>query len=118
MKNTTQLQIRSSGRRRSTVKLALLSACAVFAFTLVFNPASRSQADGAEPSAEKPGMKVPLWLPADVWESLIPKDNPLTLEKVAFGEKLFFDKRLSVARTLRPTRSFRFSSGARLRCAT
>jgi len=26
-------------------------------------------------------------LPADVWESLIPKDNPMTAEKVSLGEK-------------------------------
>jgi cytochrome c peroxidase len=45
-------------------------------------------------------MEVPLGLPAEVWESLIPKDNPMTAEKVALGEKLYFDKRLSSDRTV------------------
>lgn len=43
---------------------------------------------------------VPKGLPEDIWREMIPKDNPLTVEKVALGEKLFFDKRLSVDRTL------------------
>lgn len=53
-------------------------------------------------AAQTPGARfaVPLGLPADIWESLIPKDNPLTPEKVALGEKLFFDKRLSLDRTI------------------
>ncbi len=45
-------------------------------------------------------MEFPAWLPAEVWESLIPKDNPMTAEKVALGEKLYFDKRLSSDRTV------------------
>jgi len=45
-------------------------------------------------------MEIPLGLPADVWESMIPKDNPMTAEKVALGEKLYFDKRLSSDRTV------------------
>jgi cytochrome c peroxidase len=39
-------------------------------------------------------------LPADVWESLILKDNPMTAEKVSLGVKLYFDKRLSTDRTV------------------
>jgi di-heme cytochrome c peroxidase len=39
-------------------------------------------------------------LPADVWESLIPKDNPMIAEKVSLGEKVYFDKRLSTDRTV------------------
>lgn len=45
-------------------------------------------------------MELPLGLPPDVWESMIPKDNPMTSEKVALGEKLYFDKRLSSDRTV------------------
>lgn len=45
-------------------------------------------------------MDIPAGLPADLWESLIPKDNPMTAEKVSLGEKLYFDKRLSVDRTV------------------
>ncbi|MCS6886219.1 MAG: cytochrome c peroxidase [Acidobacteriota bacterium] len=45
-------------------------------------------------------FQVPRGLPQDLWESLIPADNPLTPEKIALGEKLFFDKRLSADRTV------------------
>ncbi len=38
---------------------------------------------------------VPKGLPADLWELLVPPENPVTPEKVALGRKLFFDKRLS-----------------------
>jgi cytochrome c peroxidase len=49
------------------------------------------QAARAQPAA----FKVPKGLPADVWEMLVPPDNPVTAEKVALGRRLFFDKRLS-----------------------
>src|SRR6185295_11560654 len=38
---------------------------------------------------------IPLGLPADVWDYYIPKDNPLTEEKIELGRQLFFEKRLS-----------------------
>ncbi len=102
MKTTIHSAGRSAGAHRcwSAVKLGLLSASLLFAFTFVFNPSSQSQATAVAPSAEKAKVEVPLGLPADVWESLIPKDNPLTAEKVALGEKLYFDKRLSADRTV------------------
>ncbi|HET7292913.1 MAG TPA: cytochrome c peroxidase [Vicinamibacteria bacterium] len=37
----------------------------------------------------------PRGLPKDLWELLVPPENPLSAEKVALGRKLFFDKRLS-----------------------
>jgi cytochrome c peroxidase len=43
---------------------------------------------------------VPQGLPQDLWKEVIPADNPLTEDKVALGQKLFFDKRLSADRTL------------------
>lgn len=52
------------------------------------------------PRAASETSYVPRGLPADVWQSLIPPDNPLTPEKIALGEKLFFDKRLSLDRTV------------------
>jgi cytochrome c peroxidase len=45
-------------------------------------------------------FSVPVGLPQDLWQELIPEDNPLTAEKVALGEKLFFDKRLSADGTV------------------
>ncbi len=38
---------------------------------------------------------LPRGLPVDLWEILIPADNPVTPEKVALGRQLFYDKRLS-----------------------
>jgi len=38
---------------------------------------------------------LPPAIPADLWELLIPKDNPMTEAKVALGRDLYFDKRLS-----------------------
>jgi cytochrome c peroxidase len=40
-------------------------------------------------------MAIPKGLPVDLWEILIPPDNPVTPEKVALGRKLYYDKRLS-----------------------
>ncbi len=45
-------------------------------------------------------MKFPLGIPEDLWELFIPEDNPLTEAKVALGKALYFDKRLSVDRTV------------------
>jgi cytochrome c peroxidase len=38
---------------------------------------------------------VPKGLPADIWELLVPPENPMTADKVALGRKLFYEKRLS-----------------------
>jgi cytochrome c peroxidase len=45
-------------------------------------------------------FNVPAGLPVDLFELLIPGDNPLTAEKVELGRKLFFDKRLSIDNTV------------------
>lgn len=45
--------------------------------------------------AEAPKGILPKGLPADLWELLVPPENPVTPEKVALGRQLFFDKRLS-----------------------
>jgi cytochrome c peroxidase len=45
-------------------------------------------------------VNIPQGLPADLWQALVPADNPLTAEKVALGRDLFFDKRLSVDQTV------------------
>jgi cytochrome c peroxidase len=37
----------------------------------------------------------PRGLPQDLWEILIPEENPVTPEKVALGRQLYYDKRLS-----------------------
>jgi cytochrome c peroxidase len=37
----------------------------------------------------------PKGLPRDLWEILVPPENPVTPEKVALGRRLYYDKRLS-----------------------
>ncbi|MEW6130811.1 MAG: cytochrome c peroxidase [Acidobacteriota bacterium] len=84
---------------RSQAKIKIFAASiflsAAFLFALDSN-------EGRVAAAEAPKfeVKVPKGLPADLFEQLIPKDNPITAEKVALGEKLFFDKRLSVDKTV------------------
>ena len=46
-------------------------------------------------AAGEMSQPLPSGLPTDLWEILIPPDNPVTPEKVALGRKLYYDKRLS-----------------------
>jgi len=88
----------ASERGKWAIKLFV---CAVFAAVLTagtFIYGERDPISAAQ--TQKFQFSVPAGLPADLWEALIPKDNPLTAAKVALGEKLFFDKRLSVDRTV------------------
>jgi cytochrome c peroxidase len=45
-------------------------------------------------------LSTPLGLPQHLWRELVPADNPMTADKIALGRKLFFDKRLSIDRTV------------------
>lgn len=45
-------------------------------------------------------VKLPLGIPADLYQFVIPKDNPATPEKIALGKQLFFDTRLSADGTV------------------
>lgn len=58
-------------------------------FLFVFNPVSVSAQ-----------VAVPAGIPADLFELLIPPDNPLSEEKIALGERLYFDQRLSLDNTV------------------
>lgn len=40
-------------------------------------------------------VSLPLGIPHDLYEFVLPKDNPSTPEKIALGKQLFFDARLS-----------------------
>jgi cytochrome c peroxidase len=77
------------------LKLAAVALAAVAALL-----ATRPAAATAPPPAPADAIKVPLGLPADLYASLIPVDNPMTPEKIELGRKLFFDKRLSSDRTV------------------
>src|SRR5262245_31208407 len=45
-------------------------------------------------------VTIPKGLPEQLYNELIPTNNPMTPEKIALGEKLFFDKRISSDRTV------------------
>jgi cytochrome c peroxidase len=45
--------------------------------------------------AAGPPIPLPKGIPSDLWQLLVPPENPVTPEKLALGRKLYFDKRLS-----------------------
>jgi cytochrome c peroxidase len=107
MKHMTGLGLEDSGgrHRRLALKLVVIFACVGFTFAFAqpippHNHATSLPNPSGSTQPEKFRIEIPLGLPADVWDSLIPKDNPMTAEKVELGEKLYFDKRLSSDRTV------------------
>ena len=55
-------------------------------------------ATSLQPKAFRP--QIPAGIPRWKWRKLIPQENPLTAEKVALGQALYFDKRLSIDGTV------------------
>lgn len=45
-------------------------------------------------------VRIPKGIPESLWRKRIPSDNPLSSEKVALGEELYFDRRLSASGTV------------------
>jgi cytochrome c peroxidase len=45
-------------------------------------------------------IQVPVGISKSLWRQRIPKDNPLSVEKIALGRALYFDKRLSIDGTV------------------
>ncbi|HQZ16441.1 MAG TPA: cytochrome c peroxidase [Vicinamibacteria bacterium] len=45
-------------------------------------------------------IQLPKGLPADLWEILIPPENPVTPEKIELGRRLYYDKSLSADGTV------------------
>jgi cytochrome c peroxidase len=50
---------------------------------------------GAALAAWAEGPPLPRGIPADLWEIMIPPENPVTPERVALGRALFYEKRIS-----------------------
>jgi cytochrome c peroxidase len=73
---------------RSTLKLGIVVGLAIL--LPVF-----ARADNRAVSSVQFEIKLPVGIPFDIWSYYVPKDNPVTAEKVKLGEHLFFDKRLS-----------------------
>jgi cytochrome c peroxidase len=74
--------------RKSAVKVVVI----LFAVGLL--PALAATGS-AGPTATSFEFKLPLGIPAETWSYFVPKDNPMTVEKVELGRQLFFDPRLS-----------------------
>src|SRR5688572_20247327 len=85
-------------RRILRAKLATLALFAASALGLGL--LSLTEVGTTAAAAQQGSSSLPLGLPADLYAELIPKDNPMTPEKIALGEKLYFDKRLSSDRTV------------------
>src|SRR5437016_3965871 len=79
-----------------------LSLIAVFGFFCVY--AIRVSASGANvpPKATQLPLhfSIPKGLPEELWRKSIPRNNPLTEQKIHLGGALYFDKRLSLDGTL------------------
>lgn len=80
------------------VKILILVVFALATIGVTWTHNHTDAATGTQ--SQKLPVAIPKGIPVDLFESLIPKDNPLTPEKIALGEKLFFDKRLSADRTV------------------
>jgi cytochrome c peroxidase len=85
----TALPITCGHKTRSLkIRLSVLIACLLLIAGARFGTTARAGTSDFH-------LELPLGVPFDVWNYFIPKDNPMTEEKVALGRELFFDKRLS-----------------------
>ncbi|HWE00512.1 MAG TPA: cytochrome c peroxidase [Bryobacteraceae bacterium] len=62
--------------------------------------ASIHSARAADVANAQGGPALPLGIPQNLYQFVIPKDNPPTPEKIALGKQLFFDTRLSADGTV------------------
>ncbi len=104
MKEMRKFRLSQSGRgglQRPAwlIKLVAVGAFAMGMAMLIF-VSTLGERDSTAAASQKYQIDIPKGLPADLWQELIPKDNPMSAAKVALGEKLYFDKRLSVDRTV------------------
>lgn len=74
--------------------VALLLCCLPQAYSMKQRGAAGSARDGVL------RVRIPKGIPESLWRKRIPADNPLTGEKVALGEELYFDRRLSASGTV------------------
>ena len=72
---------------------------AVLALTACSRPSEPERPKAEPPKGPTPyKLTFPLGLSAD--SAVIPKDNPLTVEKIRLGKRLYFERRLSLDNTL------------------
>jgi cytochrome c peroxidase len=78
--------------------LFVLAVCASHLITTGTTAAQTSDAEADAAAAFV--IQLPKGLPVALWRQAIPADNPMTVEKIALGQALYFDKRLSSDGTL------------------
>jgi cytochrome c peroxidase len=76
-----------------SLKLAVIASLAIALPILV-------KADSSVAPSPRFEIKLPAGISPDLWSYYVPKNNPVTAEKVKLGEQLFFDKRLSADGTV------------------
>ncbi len=63
--------------------------------------AFQTRSEQARTSARKTiPVQIPVGISESLWRRRIPKNNPLSVEKIALGRALYFDKRLSIDGTV------------------
>src|SRR5437867_7545342 len=83
-----------------TIRLSVIGLLALGSLIL-FVSDYRGEATGAAMTPHASAWsQIPKGIPKDLWQKLVPPDNPLTAEKVALGESLYFEKRLSADGTV------------------
>ncbi len=87
-----------------SIALLLLTCRALSAQKATVEPTPQTQSEpspipAAGPLAEPKSIKQ-VGVPVEATRRAVPEDNPQTQEKIALGEKLFFDGRLSVDKTV------------------
>ena len=83
-------------RSRKKIRLAVALAFAVCALAALAHTARVGvRARGVDFRPD-----LPKGIPLKVWLAAVPRDNPVTAEKVALGRALYFDKRLSADGTV------------------
>lgn len=86
-------------RRADILKLAAACLFTLGAAPLLL-PSRGLSARAASGTADTFQPLLPKGIPSRLWRKMVPADNPMTAEKVALGESLYFDKRLSSDGTL------------------
>ena len=81
----------NTSKQRGSIRIFPVLAILLLTILLISCDKSNEQADLFD-------LKIPLGL--DSLTLFIPEDNPLTIEKIKLGRKLFFDERLSVDGTV------------------
>jgi cytochrome c peroxidase len=96
-----RIDCRTLNSTRGAQRAAVVAIAVVVALAFVASDgADTRRATAAAPLHPAPVVAIPLGIPADLWQSMIPVDNQPTPDRVELGRQLFFDKRVSSDRTV------------------